>query len=42
MFNRPSLIKAKQREKIAIGEAKRKTEKNHDIRSFFKTNDTFF
>ena len=41
MFNRPSLIKAKQREKIAIGEAKRKQEKNRDIRSFFKT-ETFF
>jgi hypothetical protein len=36
MFNRPSLIKAKQREKIAIGEAKRKSEKNRDIRNFFQ------
>ena len=35
MFNRPSLIKAKQREKIAIGEAKRVKEKNRDIRCFF-------
>ena len=35
MFNRPSLIKAKQREKISIGEAKRKKEKNKDIRGFF-------
>ncbi len=37
MFNRPSLIKAKQREKISIGEAKRVKEKNKDIRSFFIT-----
>jgi DNA polymerase delta subunit 1 len=35
MFNRPSLIKAKQREKISIGEAKRKKEGNKDIRGFF-------
>ena len=38
MFNRPSLLKAKQREKISIGEAKRKKEGNKDIRSYF----TFF
>jgi DNA polymerase elongation subunit (family B) len=38
MFNRPSLVKAKQREKIAIGEAKRVKENNQDIRKFF----TFF
>jgi len=35
MFNRPSLVKAKQREKLSIGEAKRKNEKNKDIRNFF-------
>ena len=35
MFNRPSLIKAKQREKVSIGEAKRKKEGNKDIRGFF-------
>ena len=35
LFNRPSLIKAKQREKISIGEAKRKKDNNKDIRSFF-------
>ena len=35
MFNRPSLIKAKQREKVNQGEAKRKLEGNKDIRSFF-------
>jgi DNA polymerase elongation subunit (family B) len=35
MFNRPSFIKAKQREKIAIGDAKRKKEGNKDIRTFF-------
>jgi DNA polymerase delta subunit 1 len=35
MFNRPSLVKAKQREKLSIGEAKRKNEKNKDIREFF-------
>jgi hypothetical protein len=36
MFNRPSLVKAKQREKLAMGEAKRKKEGNKDIRSFFQ------
>jgi hypothetical protein len=35
LFNRPSMVKAKQREKISIGEAKRVKEKNKDIRSFF-------
>ena len=30
------MVKAKQREKLAIGEAKRKKENNKDIRSFFK------
>jgi len=36
MFNtRPSLIKAKQREKLSIAEAKRKKEGNRDIRTFF-------
>jgi DNA polymerase elongation subunit (family B) len=36
MFQRPSLLKAKQREKLSIGEAKRKKENNKDIRSFFR------
>jgi DNA polymerase delta subunit 1 len=35
MFNRPSLIEAKRKEKISIGDAKRKKEKNKDIRGFF-------
>jgi hypothetical protein len=35
LFNRPSITKAKQREKIMIAEAKRKTEGNRDIRTFF-------
>jgi DNA polymerase elongation subunit (family B) len=35
LFNRPSIIKAKQREKTSIAEAKRKTEGNRDIRAFF-------
>ena len=36
MFERQSLIEAKKREKISIGDAKRKKENNTDIRSFFK------
>ena len=35
LFNRKSLLDAKQREKISIGEAKRKQEGNKDIRTFF-------
>jgi DNA polymerase delta subunit 1 len=35
LFRRPSLLKAKEREKISIAEAKRKKEGNRDIRSFF-------
>jgi DNA polymerase delta subunit 1 len=35
MFNRPSLIKAKKKEKEEIHTAKRIKENNHDIRSFF-------
>jgi hypothetical protein len=35
MFNRPSLIKAKQEEQASIHNAKRIKENNHDIRSFF-------
>jgi DNA polymerase delta subunit 1 len=35
LFNRKSLLEAKQREKISIGEAKRKQEGNKDIRTFF-------
>ena len=35
LFNRPSITKAKQREKVSIAEAKRKSEGNHDIRRFF-------
>jgi hypothetical protein len=35
LFNRPSLIEAKIKEKLNIGDAKRKNEKNKDIRSFF-------
>jgi len=38
LFNRKSLLDAKQREKISIGEAKRKQEGNKDIRTFFKIN----
>jgi DNA polymerase delta subunit 1 len=34
LFNRKSLLEAKQREKLSIGEAKRKQEGNKDIRSF--------
>jgi DNA polymerase delta subunit 1 len=36
MFNRRSLTDAKQREKISIGDAKRKRDKIQDIRGFFK------
>jgi DNA polymerase delta subunit 1 len=36
MFERQSLIDAKKREQISIGDAKRKKENNSDIRSFFK------
>ena len=35
MFNRPTLIKAKKREKLAIADAKRIKEGNKDIRNFF-------
>ena len=35
MFNRPSLTNAKRREKLSIGEAKRKREKNQDISKIF-------
>ena len=35
MFNRKSLLNAKRREKISIGEAKRVKENNKDIRQFF-------
>jgi len=35
MFNRKSFLDAKRREKISIGEAKRKKEGNRDIRTFF-------
>jgi DNA polymerase elongation subunit (family B) len=35
LFNRKSLLEAKQREKISIGAAKRKQEGNKDIRTFF-------
>ena len=35
MFERKSFIDAKRREKISIGEAKRKKEGNNDIRNFF-------
>ena len=35
MFQRPSLIEAKRKEKISMGDAKRKKEKNKDIRNFF-------
>ena len=35
LFQRTSLIEAKKREKVSIGDAKRKNEKNKDIRSFF-------
>jgi len=38
MFERPSLIQAKKREKVSIGDAKRKNEKNKDIRAFFTIN----
>ena len=38
MFNRKSLIDAKRRELVSIGEVKRKKEKNKDIRVFFKVN----
>jgi DNA polymerase delta subunit 1 len=36
MFERKSLLDAKKREKISIGDAKRKKDNNKDIRSFFK------
>jgi DNA polymerase delta subunit 1 len=36
MFNRKSLADAKQREKVSIGDAKRKRDKIQDIRGFFK------
>ena len=35
LFNRKSLLDAKAREKISIGDAKRKREKNKDIRTYF-------
>ena len=35
LFNRKSLLDAKSREKISIGDAKRKREKNKDIRTYF-------
>ena len=35
MFNRKSLLNAKRREKLSIGEAKRIKENNKDIRQFF-------
>jgi len=35
LFNRQSLIDAKKREQSSIGDAKRKKEKNKDIRNFF-------
>ena len=35
LFNRKSLLEAKQREKISIGNSKRKQEGNKDIRTFF-------
>jgi DNA polymerase elongation subunit (family B) len=35
MFQRPTLIEAKRKEKISMGDAKRKKENNKDIRSFF-------
>jgi DNA polymerase elongation subunit (family B) len=37
MFERKSLLEAKKREKISIGDAKRKQDKNKDIRLFFST-----
>ena len=35
LFQRKSFLDAKRREKLSIGEAKRKKENNHDIRNFF-------
>jgi DNA polymerase elongation subunit (family B) len=35
MFQRESMVEAKRKEKIAASDAKRKNEKNKDIRSFF-------
>ena len=35
LFNRKSLIDAKKRERLSIGDAKRKKENNKDIRKFF-------
>ncbi len=38
LFQRKSFLDAKRREKISIGESKRKKENNHDIRKFFTLN----
>jgi DNA polymerase delta subunit 1 len=35
LFQRKSFLDAKRREKLSIGESKRKKENNHDIRNFF-------